>query len=73
MAEISDVDEETRVLVEQLCTRVGMLMEDVSVQALIRTVPLDELQLKVERLRLTVRHLDRLLGAAEALLFELGF
>jgi hypothetical protein len=73
MAEISDVDEETRVLVEQLCTRVGMLMEDVSVQALIRTAPLDELQLKVERLRLTVGHMDRLLGAAEALLFELGF
>ena len=68
MAEISDVDEETRVLVEQLCTRAGMLMEDVSVQALTRAASLEDLLLKVEHSRFAVGHMDRLLGAAEALL-----
>jgi hypothetical protein len=68
MAEIYDLGEETKVLVEQLCTRVGMLMEDTSVQTLIRAGSIDELQLKVERSRVAVRHMDRLLGAADALL-----
>lgn len=68
MAKIYDVDEETRVLVEKLCTRVGMLMEDVSVQALIRAASLDELQLKVDRSGFAVGQMYRLLSAADALL-----
>lgn len=38
MTEICDVDEETRVLVEQVGIRVGMLMEDASVEALVRAL-----------------------------------
>ena len=68
MAEVDDLDEDTRALVEQLCTRVGMLMDDASAQALIRAASLDELHLKVERSRLAVRQMDQILGAAEALL-----
>lgn len=68
MAEIYDLDEDTRALVEQLCTCVGMLMEDASVQALVRAASLDDLHLKVERLGFAVRHMDRLLSAAGALL-----
>lgn len=36
MAKIHDIDEDTKALVEQLCTRAGMLMEDTSVEALVR-------------------------------------
>ena len=68
MAEIYDLDEETRLLVEELCTRVGMLMEDTSVQALVRAASLDDLHSKVERSRFAVRRMDRLLSAADALL-----
>lgn len=68
MADVDDLDEDPRSLAQQLCTRAGMLMEDESVQALTRAASLDELQLKVGHLRLTVDHMDRLLGAAEALL-----
>lgn len=68
MADICDVDEETKVLVEQLCTRVGMLMEDASVLAVVRAASLNDLRLKVERSRFAVRHMERLLGAADALL-----
>lgn len=67
MAETYEVDEETGFLVEQLCTRVGMLMEDASVQALVRAASLD-LHLKVERSRFAVRHMARLLSAADAFL-----
>lgn len=74
MAEIYNVDEETRVLVEQLCTRVGMLMEDASVQALVRATSIDELHLKVERCRFAINHMDGLGCAADALLqSERGF
>lgn len=69
MADTYDVDEETMVLVEQLCTRVGMLMEDASVRALFRAASLDDLHLKVKRSRFAVRRMDRLLGAANALLY----
>ena len=69
MAGIYDVDEETMVLVEQLCTRVGMLMEDASVQALARAASLDDLQLKVNLSRFAVRHMYRLLSTANALLY----
>ena len=55
MAEICDLDEETRVLVEQLCTRVGMFMEDASVQALVQAASLEDLHFKVERSRFAVR------------------
>ena len=74
MAEIYDLDEETRLLVEELCTRVGMLMEDASVQALVRAALLDDLHLKVERSRFAIRQMDRLLSAAYALLSpDVGF
>ena len=68
MADVDHLDEETRALVEQLCTRAGMLMEDASVQALVRAASLNDLRLKVERSRFAVRHMERLLGAADALL-----
>lgn len=74
MAETYELDEETSVLVEQLCTRAGILMEDASVQALIRAALLDDLHLKIERSRFAVRQMDRLLSAADALLSaDLGF
>ena len=69
MAEIYDLDEDARALVEQLCTRVGMLMEDASVEALVRAASLNDLNLKVERSRVAVRHMDQLLSAADALLY----
>ena len=72
MAETHDLDKDTRALVEQLCTRVGMLMEDTSVYALLRAASLDDLHLKVERSRFAVRHMDQLLGAADALLDPKG-
>lgn len=72
MAEIYDLDEDTRALIEQLCTRVGMLMEDASVQALVRAASLDDLHSKVERSRFAVRHMARLLSAADALLHPLA-
>jgi hypothetical protein len=68
MIETYELDQDTRALVEQLCTRVGMLMEDASVQALIPAASLNDLRLKVERSRFAVRHMEQLLGAADALL-----
>lgn len=74
MDELHDLDEDTRALVEQLCTRVGMLMEDASVQALVRAASITSLKLKVERSQCAVRHMGRLLSAADALLRpEFGF
>ena len=68
MAETQDIDEDTKSLVEQLCTSAGMLMEDTSVEALVRAPSLAGLRLKVERSRCAVRRMDQLLGAAGALL-----
>jgi hypothetical protein len=68
MAGMHDLDDDTRVLAEQLCTRAGILMEDTSVQALVRAASFDELQLNLVRCRLAVRQMDRLLSAADALL-----
>ena len=68
MAETEDIDEDTRALVEQLCTRAGILMEDTSVQALIRAASLDDLHSKVVRSKSAVGGMDRLLNAAYALL-----
>lgn len=69
MADLDDLDEDTRSLVEQLCTRAGMLMEDASVLALVRAASLDDLHLKVKRSRFAVRQMDQILGAADALLY----
>ncbi len=68
MADIYEVDDETRLLVEQPCTRVGMLMEDASEPALVRAASITSLKLKVERSQCAVRHMERLLSAADALL-----
>jgi hypothetical protein len=68
MADVDDLDEDTRALVEQLCTRVGTLMEDASVLALVRAVSLDELYWKVKRSGFAVRQMDQILGTADTLL-----
>ncbi len=68
MAKANHIDENTRALIEQLCTRAGMLMEDASVEALVRAASLTGLRFKVERSRSAVRRMDQLLGAADALM-----
>jgi hypothetical protein len=68
MAEPPDLDDDTRALIEQLCTRAGMLMEDASVEALVRASSITGLKLKAERIGQTVQQIHQLFAAAEALL-----
>lgn len=68
MAPTHNLDDETRALIEQLCSRAGMLMEDASVEAIVRAPSLNGLRLKVERSRSAVRQMHQLLGAADTLL-----
>jgi hypothetical protein len=72
MTGAQDIDEDTRALVEQLCTRAGTLMEDTSVEALVRAASLDDLYSKIVRSKSAVGRMERLLRAADALLQDEG-
>ena len=60
------MDDDTIELIQQLCTRVGMIMEDASPVALI-TEPADDLSEKVEALRRATSRASALVAAADAL------
>jgi len=65
------MDQDTADLVAQLCTRVGILMEDTSVVALtLGAVDESELSEMIERLQLAAGKIGHLLAAAQALLPE---
>lgn len=68
VANDDELDEVTLALVKQLCTRARMLMEDANAVALIRASSTHDLQFKIQRARCAVHKMDRLLGAAEALI-----
>ena len=67
MARNHEFDEDTRALIEQLCTRAGMLMEDASVEVLFRATSIAHLRFKMERTRRAVKQMHQLLDAVEAL------
>jgi hypothetical protein len=56
------MDEDTRDLIRQLCTRAGMIMEDASAMAIL--APQEE---HLPNLRRAVEHAEMLLAAANAL------
>lgn len=68
MAKTRTLDSDTQDLVEQLCTRAGMLMEDASVNALLRGSSAAQLRAKVQKSRLAATQMLRLLDAAAALI-----
>lgn len=72
VAQDDELDGDTRELVEQLCTRAGMLMEEVSEAALIRASSAHDLSSKIRRARSAVQKMDRLLSAAEVLIARLS-
>jgi hypothetical protein len=68
MSTACEIDDETRILIEQLCTRAGMLMEDTSAEALVRSLSMGDLRTKIEQIEYAVCNMGRLINAAKALL-----
>jgi hypothetical protein len=60
------MDDDTIELIRQLCTRIGIIMEDASVGALVSRSG-DDLTSKVASLRLDVERMAALVSAAQAL------
>jgi hypothetical protein len=60
------MDDDTIELIRQLCTRIGMIMEDASVSALVSGSG-DDPASKVASLRLAVEQAAALVAAAQAL------
>lgn len=69
MGVLSGMDDDTRDLVAQLCTRIGMIMEDASVDALtMRRRDREQLIAAIDKLAMTGEHIAALVRAARALL-----
>ena len=65
---VHGMDEDTAELISRLCTRIGMIMEDASVVALIFG-SVDEVDRTdvIARLEMNARRIDQLIGAVRAL------
>lgn len=68
MAEIEALNDDVRSIVESLCARAGILMEDLSVVALLVPSSDEELISKVRQARSAVEKMRLILDAADALL-----
>ena len=63
------MDDDTADLISQLCTRVGMIMEDASVIALtVSGIEAGNHQVAIGELETAARRIDALIAAARALL-----
>jgi len=63
------MDDDTRDLIAQLCTRIGMIMEDTSVVALTISGRMDdERRAEIDDIKLAARQISALIEAVGALL-----
>ncbi len=67
MTEAGELDADTIDLINQLCARVGMLMEDVAPLALHRAGSSPALKSRLRQLEATVKSMTSLVTAAKAL------
>jgi len=67
MTGADELDADTIHLINQLCTRVGMLMEDAAPLALHRSASRPELKIRLSQLKTGVTSMTSLIAAASAL------